>query len=106
MLTQMPNGTFAEAVQVGPPPRMSGIDHGCNRFYAPGSETRDRSGNRRRHGRNDLVFWNKDHFEVHLQEHGGAFAAAPMRFACEVPFDSDDLFSLATGAMQGRILTT
>ena len=55
-------------------------------------------------GRSDLVSWNEDHFEVHLQDERGLFAPVAKIFATDVAFDSDELFSLATGAMTGRVL--
>jgi hypothetical protein len=55
-------------------------------------------------GRSDLVSWNEDHFEVHLQDERGLFASEPETFTTDVAFDSDDLSSLATGDMSGRVL--
>jgi len=48
-----------------------------------------------RDGRNDLVFWNEDHFEVHLQDELGLFAPVARTFTTDVAFDSDDPTSLA-----------
>ena len=31
-------------------------------------------------GRNDLVFWNEDHFDVHLQDECGQFDPVPKQF--------------------------
>ncbi len=69
-------------------------------------------------GRNDLVFWNEDHFEVHTQDERGLFAPVAEIFTTDVAFDSDDPASLAgpkgfrqrrkdhmpTGEMTGRVL--
>jgi hypothetical protein len=73
-----------------------------------------------RDGRSDLVFWNEDHFEAHLQDARGLFGTAAKTFATDVSFDYDDLASLAaphnirrpspghnpSGEMTGRVLHT
>jgi hypothetical protein len=41
---------------------------------------------------------------LHRQEEDGRFAPVAMTFESAVAFDSDDLFSLATGATQGKVL--
>ena len=57
-----------------------------------------------RDGRDDVVFWNGDHFEVHHQDKTGLFAPATDSFATDVAFDSDELRSLASGDMTGKVL--
>ena len=48
-----------------------------------------------RDGRNDLVFWNTAHFEVHHQDKHGLFSPVATTFTTDVVFYSDDLASLA-----------
>lgn len=48
-----------------------------------------------RDGRDDLVFWNTDHFLVYRQGPAGTFAASPDTFTTEVPFDFDGVYGLA-----------
>jgi len=55
-------------------------------------------------GRSDLVFWDADHFKVHLQDADGRFRSRPETFTTEVDFDSDNLAALTTGDMTGRVL--
>ena len=45
-------------------------------------------------GRDDLVFWNEDRFDVHFQSEGGQFALLATPFVAEVPFDTDGGYSL------------
>ena len=68
--------------------------------------------------RTDLVFWNKDHFVVHLQREDGRISSTTETFTTKVVFDSDGFASLAApmqvrrrrtddivaGAMTGRVL--
>jgi hypothetical protein len=46
-------------------------------------------------GRSDLVFWNEDHFDVHLQDENGLFAPVAETFVPDVPFDSEGVYSHA-----------
>jgi hypothetical protein len=48
-------------------------------------------------GRGDLVFWNADRFEVHVQGEDGLFGSAAESFAVEVPFDADGAYSALFG---------
>ena len=50
------------------------------------------------------VFWNEDHFEVHTQDERKPFAAEAKTFTTDVVFESDQLSSLTTGDMTGRVL--
>ena len=59
-----------------------------------------------RDGRSDLVFWNEDHFEVHTQDERGLFAQVGTTFTTNVAFDSDEISSLATGDMVGKVPST
>lgn len=46
-------------------------------------------------GRTDLVFWNKDHFEVHIQNEHGQFDPVAVSFDTTVQFDSEGAYSRA-----------
>ena len=48
-------------------------------------------------GRVDLVFWNGDHFDVHLQEASGRFAGEPRTLHTDVPIDADGAYTHALG---------
>ena len=72
--------------------------------YDPWSQSRVHEMDYNQDGRSDLVFWNEDHFEVHHQDERGLFAPVAETFTTDVAFDSDDLSSLATGDMTGRVL--
>ena len=115
---QMDNGAFADPVKIGPPIKMSRIYAADGYRYDPWSQGRVHEMDYNRDGRSDLVFWNEDHFEVHLQDEHGLFASATKTFTTDVAFDSDELTSLAapqevrrrrrdhqlTGATTGRVL--
>ena len=45
--------------------------------YDPWSQSRVHEMDYNRDGRRDLVFWNEDHFEVHLQDERGLFDRCP-----------------------------
>ncbi len=115
---QMRDGAFADPVRIGPSnerARIEGPDGHRYDLRAPG---RIHQMDYDRDGRTDLVFWNEDHFEVHLQVERGLFAAVATTFTTDVAFDSDDLASLAAphgvrrrlmdrqppGALTGRVL--
>ena len=112
--TQLADGSFAEAVKLGPPEpfrdeRVGNLDTG------EGDRGEDRTWGEvgitaatvpvylsRVHpvdfdldGRVDLVFWNEDHFEVHLQDERGRFGSRARSFETEVPFDSEGVYSHA-----------
>ena len=101
---QMEGGAFADPVKIGPATDMSGIYGADGYRYDPWSQSRIHEVDYNSDGRSDLVFWNEDHFEVHTQDERGLFAAVAKTFTTDVAFDSDDLFSLATGNMTGRVL--
>ena len=101
---QMEDGAFADPVKIGPPTEMAGIYGADGYRYDPWSQSRVHEMDYNRDGRSDLVFWNEDHFEVHHQDERGLFAPVAETFATDVAFDSDDLSSLATGDMTGRVL--
>ena len=101
---QMSNGAFAAPVKIGPPTDMSGIYGADGYRYAPWSQSRVHAMDYNRDGRSDLVFWSGDHFQAHIQDERGLMNPVAKTFTTDVTFDSDDLFSLATGDMTGRVL--
>ena len=115
---QMNDGAFADPVKIGPPIEMGRIYAADGYRYDPWNEGRVHEMDYNRDGRNDLVFWNEEHFLVHYQDERGLFSPAAETFTTEVAFDSDDLASLvapagvrgrrfdhgAPGAMTGRVL--
>jgi len=117
---QLRDGTFAAPVKLGRAPDMAWLLGVDGYRYAPWSESRIHEMDYDRDGRSDLVFWNDDHFAVHLQNAQGLFASVATTFTTDVAFDSDELAALAaphgvrrrrkdhqpTGALTGRVLHT
>ncbi len=101
---QMSDGAFADPVKIGPSTDMSRIYGADGYRYNPWSQSRFHEIDYNRDGRRDLVFWKEDHFEVHLQNERGLFAPEAETFTTDVAFDSDNLSSLATGDMTGKVL--
>ena len=101
---QMSGGTFADPVKIGPSTDMRRILGADGYRYDPWSQSRIHEMDYNGDGRGDLVFWNEDHFEVRLQDERGLFPPVGRTFTTEVEFESDDLSSLATGDMTGRVL--
>ena len=101
---QMSDGAFAEKVKIGPPTEMDRILGADGYRYDPWSQSRIHEIDYNRDGRTDLVFWNEDHFDVHLQDEQGLFAPNAKTFMTHVAFDSDRLSSLTTGDMTGKVL--
>ncbi len=101
---QREGGAFADPVMIGPPTDMSRIYGADGYRYDPWSQSRVHEIDYNQDGRNDLAFWNEDHFEVHTQDERGLFAAEAKTFTIDVAFDSDKLSSLTTGDMTGRVL--
>ena len=104
LLIQMSDGAFADPVKIGPATELDRIYGADGYRYDPWSQSRIHEIDYDRDGRSDLVFWNEDHFEVHLQDARGLFAPVARTFTTDVAFDSDDLSSLATGDMTGKVL--
>jgi len=104
VIIQTAGGAFADPVRIGPATEMARILGAGGYRYDPWSQSRVHTIDYDRDGRNDLVFWNDDHFEVHTQDERGLFAPLAEAFTTAVAFDSDDLSSLATGDMTGRVL--
>ena len=104
VFVQMSDGTFAEKVKVGAATNMERICGADGYRYAPWSQSRIHEIDYNRDGHPDLVFWNSDHFAVHLQDEHGLFASVATTFTTDVAFDSDRLSLLATGDMTGKVL--
>lgn len=120
VLVQRSGGMFADPVTIGPSTGPDRVYRGDGYRYRPWDEGgRVHEMDYDQDGRRDLVFWNQDRFDVHLQDQRGLFAAeASTTFTTEVAFDSDDPASLAapqevrhrriddslTGAPTGRVL--
>ena len=83
---------------------MSGIYGADGYRYDPWSQSRVHETDYNQDGRSDLVFWNDEHFGVHTQDVHGLFAAVGKTFQTEVAFDTDQIYSLASGDMTGRAL--
>ena len=102
--TQEADGTFAEPVQVGPPePYLAEVAIGEARTYGeaginpttlPWYLSRVHQADFDRDGRQDLVFWNGDHFAVHRQDARGRFDPDAKTFRADVPFDVDGTYAL------------
>ncbi len=101
---QMSDGAFADPVKIGPATEMGRISGADGYRYDPWGQSRVHEMDYNRDGRSDLVFWNADHFEVHHQDERGLFAPVATTFTTDVAFDSDELSSLATGDMTGKVL--
>ena len=105
--TQLNNGSFSEPVKLGPPEpfldkfamdesrsyREVGINALTIFWYLSRVHQMDYD----RDGRNDLVFWNVDHFDVYRQDVHGMFSTVPETFTINVPFDTDGAYSIAFG---------
>ena len=104
MFIQMSDGVFAEKVKIGPPTEMERILGADGYRYNPWSQSRVYEIDYDRDGRTDLVFWDEDHFKVHLQDERGLFAPKAKTFLTDVTFDSDRGSLLDTGDMTGKIL--
>jgi len=101
---QTDDGSFADPVEIGPPPALDRIYGADGYRYDPWSVSRVHEFDYDGDGRIDLVSWNEKHFEVHLQDEQGLFAAEPVTFQYNIMFDTDDLSYLAAGEMAGKVL--
>lgn len=107
VFVQMKDGTFADGVKLGPPePFLDAIAMDDSRRYGkvglnpltiPWYLSRIRQMDYNRDGRIDLVFWNRDYFQVHVQNEQGHFSPNPVTFTTDVPFDSDGAYSIVFG---------
>ncbi|MXY58145.1 MAG: VCBS repeat-containing protein [Gammaproteobacteria bacterium] len=102
---QSSDGSFAEAVKIGvPEPFLDAKAYGDERTYGEVGITPQNTPwyLRRVHrldfdrdGRQDLAFWNDDHFLVYRQDDAGGFSRPPGKFGTDVPFHFDGPYSLA-----------
>ncbi len=105
--TQLNNGSFSEPVKLGPPEPFldkfamdeshSYREVGINALTVFWYLSRLHQMDYNRDGRNDLVFWNEDHFDVYCQDKRGMFSTVPETFTIDVPFDTDGAYSIAFG---------
>lgn len=99
---QLSDGSFADPVVAGPPPVLDRIDGADGYRFDPWSVSRIHRFDYDGDGRVDLVSWNGDHFEAHIQDGRGQFDPEAVTFTTAVRFGSDDLSTLADGSMKGR----
>ena len=104
VFVQMEGGAFADPVETGPPPSLDPILGADGYRYDPWSVNRIHEFDGNADGRIDLVSWNGDHFEAHVQNDQGLFDPDPLTFTTDVLFDTDEVTSLADGEMTGRAL--
>lgn len=99
VLVQKGGGAFADPVTIGP---ANGLDrvYGADGYrYRPWEEGgRIHEMDYDLDGRADLLFWNGDHFVVHLQTEHGLFSPEARTFTTGIAFDSDQIASLAAPA--------
>ncbi|MHC4180399.1 MAG: FG-GAP repeat domain-containing protein [Planctomycetota bacterium] len=89
VFTQMSDGVFADPVKIGPSTGMGWVYGASGNRHNPWVGGRVHEMDHNRDGRSDLVFWDEDHFEVHLQDERGLFAPAAETFTSDVAFDGD-----------------
>ena len=100
---QMKDGMFADPVKIGLSIEVGRIYATDGYRYNPWDEGNIHEIDYNRDGRSDLVFWNEDHFLVHLQDERGLFSQEAEIFTTEVAFDFDDLaFLVAPDGVRGR----
>ena len=115
---QTSDGTFADAVKVGPRTEMARLYGDDGYRYDPWGRSGIHETDYNRDGRSDLVYWNDDRFEIHHQDEYGLFAPDAKTFTTDVSFDSDTITSLVAphgvrqrrkdhqpvGDLEGRVL--
>ena len=102
---QAPDGSFRDPLKLGPEePFLDAKTYGDQRTYRevgitaqnmPWYLNRVHQLDFDRDGRDDLVFWNTDHFLVYRQGPAGTFPASPDTFTTDVGFDFDGVYGLA-----------
>ena len=105
--TQMNDGAFTDPIKLGPPePFLDEIALDDTRSYRevgitamtiPWYLSRVHQIDCDQDGHSDLVFWNRDHFDVYHQDSNGMFSTVPETFAVDIPFDTDGIYSIAFG---------
>ena len=103
--TQLRDGSFTAPIKLGPPdPFLNKIalDHkhsyreiGITPLTVHWYISRLHQMDYNQDGRNDLVFWDADHFDVYRQETNGVFSAVAETFTVDIPFDTDGAYSIA-----------
>ena len=101
---QSADGSFADPINIGPAADLDRIYGADGYRYDPWSVSRVHVFDYNGDGRVDLVSWNGDHFEAHIQDGQGLFDPVAVTFTTGVQFDSDDLSTLAGEDMAGRVL--
>lgn len=101
---QLEDGAFADPFETGPPPNLDPILGADGYRFDPWSVSRIHEFDCDGDGRVDLVSWNGNHFEAHVQDEQGLYDPEPLNFTTDVSFDTDDVTSLAEGEMTGRAL--
>ena len=105
--TQVNDGSFTDPIKLGPPePFLDEIALDDTRSYRevgitaltiPWYLSRVHQMDCDQDGRSDLVFWNRDHFDVYHQDSNGMFSTVPEVFTVDIPFDADGVYSIAFG---------
>lgn len=101
---QSNDGSLLEPIKLGPPAKLERIYGADGYRFDPWGQSRIHELDYDLDGRIDLVCWNREHFDVHLQQEDGRFNPMPIAFTTEVTFDSDEFSSLAEGGLSGRVL--
>ena len=104
IITQKPDGSFAEAIEIGPvEPHLAAKAYGEAQTYGQTGITAESLPwylgrlhrlDYDRDGRADLAFWHEDHFDIHRQDANGGFSATAEEFTPAVPFDFDGAYAL------------
>ena len=103
--TQLRDGSFTDPIKLGPPDpfldkialdhkhsyREVGITPLTVHWYLSRLHQMDYD----QDGRNDLVFWNADHFDVYRQDARGMFSTVAETFTVDIPFNTDGAYSIA-----------
>lgn len=99
------DGSFGPMATLGPPePFRDARAYGDERTYAevgvtaqnvPWYLSRVHHVDVDRDGRDDLAFWNTDHFMVYRQDENGRFRQTPETFTTDVAIDFDGAYGLA-----------
>ena len=105
VVLQEPDGSFRDPMKLGPEePFLDAKAYGDQRTYRevgvtaqnmPWYLNRVRQLDFDRDGRDDLVFWDTDHFLVYRQDPSGTFPTSAGTFTTDVPFDFDGVYGLA-----------
>lgn len=108
--TQGEDGSFARPVKLGPPEPFRDANAfddtrnygevGISALTIPWYLSRVHELDYDMDGRNDLAFWNDDHFEVYRQGVDGAFATVAETITTKAPFESDGTYSILFGLVE------